>query len=102
MGSGVSVVVLALQGRDRHRGVELRGGNGGVPQEFLDHSNVGAVSEHVRRATVTKDVSANSTSLDAHRESPFVNDEVDPLTGQRATSRVTSRRAGIATAKLPA
>ena len=82
------MVILALQGRDRHRGVKLRGGDGGVPQEFLYHSNVGPVGEHVRRAAMTKDVRADSASLDAHRQGAFVNDEVDYLARQRSAARV--------------
>src|ERR1019366_31334 len=88
VGSRLSMFVLALQGRDGYCRVELSGGNRRVPQQFLHHSNVRAMSEHVRGATVAKYVRADSCSVDTHHERPSMNNNVDSLTRQRPPARV--------------
>jgi hypothetical protein len=78
------MMVFALQGGHRHRGVDLRGGNRCVAQQLLYHPNVRPVGQHVRCATVSKDVGRDARAIDSHVECPFVHDEINALTRQRA------------------
>src|SRR5665213_270408 len=84
----VGVLVLALQRRYRDGGVDLRRGDGDVAQKFLHDTYIGAVRQHVRGTTVAKDVGADARTFDPDGERAFIDDEVNPLARQVATTCV--------------
>src|SRR5580704_6263362 len=84
----VRVLVFAFQRRYRHRGVDLRRRDRHVTQQLLYDTDVSAVGQHVRGATVPKDVRADAWAVDTNRECALVDDEVDALTTERSPARV--------------
>ena len=87
-------LVGATQVLGGHLGVELGGGDRGVPQQLLDHPDVGAAGQHVGGAGVAQHVGADPVGEPgAHGVAP--QDAVGPLPAEPAAPGVEEHRLGV-------
>lgn len=52
----MGLVVYGAQSRDRHVGIELGGGQTGMPEQLLDHPQVGSTFKQMGGRAVTQPV----------------------------------------------
>ena len=80
-----------------HPCVDLSGSHGHVPEQLLDHTDVGTVGEHVRGARMTEHMGVHAVG-EPHRTRPLLQDSPDALPREPPSMCVQEHRLGVAAA----
>ena len=63
----------------QHMGVNLGGGNIGVTQQGLDHPQIGPARQQMGGKGVAQGVGGHGVGVDAARQRPLLDKQVEPL-----------------------
>lgn len=75
-------LVGRTKGRESHARIPLGGGDRAVSEEFLNHTNIGTVGDHVGRATMSKSMRVETSCLDPTGSRPSDQNLIHAMSSQ--------------------